>query len=188
MTATYADFLAAKRSVTTHHGPDITRDPDGLIEQVLPVALDVIVAVHDDGPGAVEQALRQVTSHRHAQALVVLLAAMVDPDRSLRETLAWLDGPARATPLRIRVPGPPPPRHRPAAAEAAVPDTQAYLELVAAENPGWSPGTLRAAHAAYVAGVRDEATHAGEKLYHQAARRCRRAKARAARDEQQDVA
>lgn len=56
----------------------------------------LVATVHDEGPDAVARVLADVPEGR-CDGLAVVLAAMVDPERSLAELLAWtLDGPVES--------------------------------------------------------------------------------------------
>ncbi|WP_100499384.1 hypothetical protein [Geodermatophilus chilensis] len=69
-----------------------------LVDQLLPIAAELVGTVRDYGPDDVAAVLARVPAGRH-DALAVVLAAMVDPDRSPAELLAWLDGPTRSRPF-----------------------------------------------------------------------------------------
>ncbi|HEY6014323.1 MAG TPA: hypothetical protein VIU37_09955 [Candidatus Limnocylindrales bacterium] len=60
-----------------------------LAESLVPVAAQLVGAVHDDGPGEVGRILSAVDPG-HLPGLAVVLAAMVDPDASAAELLAWV--------------------------------------------------------------------------------------------------
>ena len=64
-------------------------------EQLLPIAAELIGCVHDYGPAEVADVLARVPEGRH-DALAVVLAAMVDPDRPAAELLAWLEQPVHS--------------------------------------------------------------------------------------------
>lgn len=55
----------------------------------MPVAARLVGAVHDDGIVGVAKTLGDV-SPEHYPALAVILAAMVDPDKTPSELLAWV--------------------------------------------------------------------------------------------------
>jgi hypothetical protein len=61
-----------------------------LAEALVPIAARLVATVHDEGPRAVAKLLRKVPDGRH-DALAVVLAAMVNPNRSPRELLAWTE-------------------------------------------------------------------------------------------------
>jgi hypothetical protein len=63
---------------------------DDLAERMVPVAMRVVGAVHDEGAGAVARALAPLTPQERI-AVTVVLAAMVNPDRTPSELLAWVD-------------------------------------------------------------------------------------------------
>ena len=66
-----------------------------LTEELLPIAAELIGCVHDYGPAEVAAVLASVPDGRH-DALAVVLAAMVDPDRPASELLAWVDQPMQS--------------------------------------------------------------------------------------------
>lgn len=61
---------------------------DLLAEHLVPIAARLVGTVRDEGADAVADLLREVPGGRF-DALSVVLAAMVDPDRTPRELLAW---------------------------------------------------------------------------------------------------
>lgn len=68
--------------------------PSGHIDLADALALTaarLVATVHDEGPDAVARVLAQVPQARF-DGLAVVLAAMVDPERSLAELLAWTVG------------------------------------------------------------------------------------------------
>lgn len=75
----------------------LTGDP--LTDRLLPVAVELVGAVHYMGVGEIEAALTKAVAVSGLddtgtlQALVVLLAAMVDDDRTVHELLAWHGNP-----------------------------------------------------------------------------------------------
>lgn len=66
--------------------PDALGD---LAESLVPVAVRLVAAVHDDGVAAVARVLSEVHTE-HLPALSVVLAGMCDPDRTPGEMLAWV--------------------------------------------------------------------------------------------------
>jgi len=81
--------------------------PTQLTDKLMPIAAELIGCVHDYGPAEVAAVLARVPDGRH-DALAVVLAAMVDPDRPARELLAWVDQPVRSRtfePGSVRVEG-----------------------------------------------------------------------------------
>jgi hypothetical protein len=69
---------------------------DGLLEEMLPVAAEVTVAVRDRDPHAVAAALWPLLDagqHRRICALIVDLAALVPDDKPMGDLLAWTHGP-----------------------------------------------------------------------------------------------
>lgn len=61
-----------------------------LAESLVPVAEQLVGAVHDDGPAAIGR-LFAVVPPGHLPALCVVLAAMVDPDKRASEMLGWVN-------------------------------------------------------------------------------------------------
>lgn len=73
-------------------------------DELIDVAAQLIGSVRDYGPEVVASVLATVPEGRH-DALAVVLAAMVDPDRTPGELLAWMDTPPQSrefTPLAFR--------------------------------------------------------------------------------------
>ena len=73
-------------------------------DELIDVAAQLVGSVRDYGPDVVASVLATVPEGRH-DALAVVLAAMVDPDRTPGELLAWLDEPTPSrefTPLAFR--------------------------------------------------------------------------------------
>jgi hypothetical protein len=64
-------------------------DAGDLAEAMVPVAAALIGAVHDEGAVAVARVL-SVVAPENLPALCVVLAAMVDPDMSPGDLLAWV--------------------------------------------------------------------------------------------------
>ena len=61
---------------------------EALADALVPIAAELIGCVRDCGPDDVAAVLARVPDGRH-DALAVVLAAMVDPDATTRELLAW---------------------------------------------------------------------------------------------------
>lgn len=61
-----------------------------LAEALIPQAAALAVAVREEPQEEIADRLRGL-SHHELEALAVVLAAMVDPDRSLKDALAWID-------------------------------------------------------------------------------------------------
>lgn len=59
-----------------------------LVEQLVPVACRLVGAVRDGDPADVAGVLKSVPSGRY-DALLVVVAAMVNPDLTARDLLAW---------------------------------------------------------------------------------------------------
>jgi hypothetical protein len=69
---------------------------DGLLEEMLPVAAEVTVAVRDRDTDAVTRALRPVFDtgdERRISALIIDLAVMVPDDVPIGDLLLWTHGP-----------------------------------------------------------------------------------------------
>lgn len=62
-----------------------------LADALVPIAAQLIGCVREYGPDDVSAVLAQVPDGRH-DALAVILAAMVDPDSTPKELLAWTTG------------------------------------------------------------------------------------------------
>lgn len=77
-----------------------------LAVDLVPFAARLVAAVRDDGPADVAALLAAVPEGRH-DALAVVLAAMVDPDRTPAQLLAWTDWDAAAPVTTVL----PPPAH-----------------------------------------------------------------------------
>lgn len=79
------------------HGVDgrWTSSHDYYVEQLVHLAARIVATVHEDAPSAIREALaaaRSITAPAGIDpesALMVVLAAMVDADRSPRELVAW---------------------------------------------------------------------------------------------------
>ena len=71
---------------------------EALAESLVPVAARLVATVRDYGPDDVAAILAEVPDGRH-DALAVVLAAMVNPNRSARELLAWVDKPPPSRPF-----------------------------------------------------------------------------------------
>lgn len=74
---------------------DLERKAD-LAEALVPVAVRLAGSVRDDGPAEVAMILAGVPA-AHLPALAVVLAAMVDPDRTPSELIGWVDQPLSVT-------------------------------------------------------------------------------------------
>lgn len=86
----------------------MTTDAEALATELVPLAARLVGTVHEYGPDEVAAVLAQVPAGRH-DALAVVLAAMVDPEATPSQLLAWLDGPAKPTALDVPLsidPGP----------------------------------------------------------------------------------
>lgn len=84
-----------------------------LAAALVPVAADLVYRVHEGSRGTVGALLHSLTGEQ-LRALPVVLAAMVDPDRSLGELLGWVTWDEHGRPL----PGAPPAAPQPAAGPA----------------------------------------------------------------------
>lgn len=76
---------------------------------LIPHAVELVGVVRDYGPEDVAAALALVPDGKF-DALCVVLAAMVDPDKTLRQLLGWLDTPVQS---RVFEPQSQRPRGRP---------------------------------------------------------------------------
>lgn len=65
-------------------------DLGDLAESMVPVAERVVGAVHEDGPTAMANAIAGL-SDLETNALIVVLAAMVNPDATPAQLLGWVD-------------------------------------------------------------------------------------------------
>lgn len=83
-----------------HHTPptDGATARGDLAQALVPEAAFLAMAVRDRDPAEIAHYLNGLTRHR-LEALAVVLAAMVDPDRSLKEALAWVDFDEHGQPL-----------------------------------------------------------------------------------------
>jgi hypothetical protein len=134
------------------------RAKGALAAEMVPVATELVCAVHDHGVEEVAAVLAKVP-RAHMVALTVVLAALVDPDRPISEALAWVTWDEHGKPLQRLVPVEPP-----------VPPAQAARRFKppVGDPPvwEWDGDTLRAAHAAYARGDRSFPVSAGEREYH----------------------
>lgn len=85
-----------------------------LVDDLVPLAAQLVGTVRDYGPEDVAAVLARVPEGRH-DALAVVLAAMVNPDASPADLLAWTDGPVQSRAWES-------PERRPDAALKACPD------------------------------------------------------------------
>lgn len=70
-----------------------------MAEQLLPVAAHLVALVHGDGgPRDVHQALARLDAGEK-EALLVVLAGLVDPDQPLGRSLGWLDEVKQSEPM-----------------------------------------------------------------------------------------
>lgn len=77
-----------------------------MAEALLPVAANLVALVHGDGGAPdVRDVLSGLSGHEK-DGLLVVLAGLVDPDRSLVEALRWVDFDERGEPLRRDPVGP----------------------------------------------------------------------------------
>jgi DNA-binding CsgD family transcriptional regulator len=61
-----------------------------MAEALLPEAAGLVVDVHEGSADDIKTRLMGLSRHE-LEALAVLLAALADPDRGIRESLAWVD-------------------------------------------------------------------------------------------------
>lgn len=78
--------------MTTSEPADLEARARFVNEHLVDLALELVAAVHDDGPAAVRGVVARVPHGAH-DSLAVVLAAMVDPTRTPRELLGWVDVP-----------------------------------------------------------------------------------------------
>ncbi|MFE3202158.1 hypothetical protein [Embleya sp. NPDC059237] len=76
----------------------MSEKPESLIESLLPLAAQLIVLVHGDGGRSDIGEFLEGLSDDERWALLVVLAAMVNPDRSLGAALGWVTWDERADP------------------------------------------------------------------------------------------
>lgn len=69
-----------------------------LVEALLPEAAGLAVAVREEGQEQIASRLHGLGRHE-LEALAVVLAAMVDPDRRLKDALSWIDFDENGDPL-----------------------------------------------------------------------------------------
>jgi hypothetical protein len=69
-----------------------------LAQELIREAAYLAMAVRDRDPADIAQRLRGLTRHE-LEALAVVLAAMVDPDRSVHQALGWIDFDEHGRPL-----------------------------------------------------------------------------------------
>jgi hypothetical protein len=75
---------------------EIPSDRERLAEDLVPIAAELVGTVRDYGPADIAAVLARVPQGRH-DALAVVLAAMVDPDRTPAELLDWVaSGPVQS--------------------------------------------------------------------------------------------
>lgn len=72
-----------------------------LVEALLPDAAGLVVAVREETQEQITARLRGMSRHE-LEVVAVLLAAMADPDRGLREALGWIDFDEHGAPLKAR--------------------------------------------------------------------------------------
>lgn len=75
-----------------------------MVEALLPEAAGLVVDVHEGSADDIKTRLRGLTRHE-LEAVTVLLAALADPDRSLKDALSWVTfdehGQPTAPPLAV---------------------------------------------------------------------------------------
>lgn len=98
---------------------DDARARGDLAQALIPDAAYLAVAVRDRDPADIAQRLAGLTRHE-LEALAVVLAAMVDPDRTLQDALGWITWDEYGRPLQDT----PPRDWRTVRQAARDPDTQ----------------------------------------------------------------
>jgi hypothetical protein len=82
--------------------------PAQYMAALVPIAQQFVGAIHGDGPDAASRVLTTLHAMPHppsvcpSQALMTVLAAMVDPDKPPSETLAWVQEPTPARLARLQ--------------------------------------------------------------------------------------
>ncbi|GHJ34275.1 hypothetical protein TPA0910_87080 [Streptomyces hygroscopicus subsp. sporocinereus] len=69
------------------------------VEALMPVAAGLAMAVREETPAEVKARLHELDRHE-LEAVAVVLAAMVDPDRPLIDALGWVDFDEHGEPLK----------------------------------------------------------------------------------------
>lgn len=69
-----------------------------MVEAVLPEAAGLVVDVHEGSADDIKTRLAGLSRHE-LEALAVVLAALADPDQSLKEALSWVDFDEHGDPL-----------------------------------------------------------------------------------------
>lgn len=88
-----AELAAVQAAAATAHGDTVT--PADYAEALVPYAMRLVATVHDEGPDAVRDVLAEVRLEPGLdqvdpwQALAVVLAGMVDPEKKASELLGW---------------------------------------------------------------------------------------------------
>ncbi|WP_329203852.1 hypothetical protein [Streptomyces sp. NBC_01435] len=70
-----------------------------MVEALMPEAAGLVVDVHEGSADDIKTRLRGLTRHE-LEAVAVVLAALADPDRGLKEALAWVTFDERGEPCR----------------------------------------------------------------------------------------
>lgn len=143
-----------------------------LAERLVPIAMDLSIAVHDEGPDDVAAVLSNVGPDEW-DAFAVVLAAMIEVDRPVNATLGWItfDEEGCSTqppPPVLQLVPTPEPEPQPEPDRGGRPEPR-YPRPPAVHigNPRlWTREVLLDAHAAFHRGVRDEVVVVGEREYH----------------------
>ncbi len=146
-------------------------NPDRLAEDTIPVALRLVGAVRETPYAGVDDTSRILAKYDVAPgtplaALLVVLAAMVDDEKTPAELLSWTGFPTPAPAIRRAR------RHRPF--DPAV--TEEIAKAIV--DTGWTVETIRDAHADHQAGDRTAAVVEGHRIYDRARHAVRRARER----------
>lgn len=108
-----------------------------MVETLMPEAAGLVVDVHEGSADDIKTRLQGLTRHE-LEAMAVLLAALVDPDRSLKDALAWVTFDEAGEPLERKYKS----RSTRAVRDMAPPvlvDRNAGLDVVAVDR-ALSPG------------------------------------------------
>lgn len=128
--------------MTCLHACDCDRDV--LARKLLPVAMEFVGAVHDQGSEE-SAAIYATVPIVHTDAFAVVLAALVDVDQTQAELLAWVPA-----------------------------DEELQRLPFSDRETDWTPTALAQAHRLYARGVRDARVSYGQRIYERQRGRRRR--------------